>query len=326
MNRYRNPVPTVDVVIELLDEPGRVVMIERRNPPRGWALPGGFVDYGELVEDAARREADEETGLEVELVALLGVYSKPERDPRLHTLSSVFVGRARGAPRGGDDAARAVAVDPANPPAPVVFDHAEMLADYLRWRAEGAARAPSAGRWLGPDDRAALLRIARASVEAGARRVPPPPLPSPLPRRLERQAACFVTLHTGGELRGCIGTIVPDRPLAENAREMGLAAATRDPRFKPVTASELPELGVEVSVLSVPWRGHPDQVEPGRHGLILSDAAHRGLLLPQVATEHHLDREQFLDAVARKAGMPHGAWRRADATLELFTAQVFGER
>lgn len=98
---YRNPVPTVDVIIELVDggDGPPIVFIERRNPPRGWALPGGFVDYGETVEQAAVREAAEETSLAVELVHLLGVYSDPARDPRQHTLSVVFVGRARGCRR-----------------------------------------------------------------------------------------------------------------------------------------------------------------------------------------------------------------------------------
>src|SRR5688572_13575809 len=97
----RNPYPTVDVVVET---EGGIVLIERRNEPRGWALPGGFIDYGERVEDAARREVKEETGLDVELVRLLGVYSDPLRDPRHHTMSVAYVGRARGIPGGGDDA------------------------------------------------------------------------------------------------------------------------------------------------------------------------------------------------------------------------------
>jgi 8-oxo-dGTP diphosphatase len=130
------PVPTtprlaVDVLIELIDRPERpVVLIERRNPPFGWALPGGFVDVGETVEAAAVREAREETGLAVELGPLLGVYSDPARDPRGHTVSIVFVGRARGAPLAADDARAVAAVDPRNPP-PLAFDHARIIADYL---------------------------------------------------------------------------------------------------------------------------------------------------------------------------------------------------
>jgi len=134
MARPVTPLLTVDVVIELIDRPGRpIVLIERRNPPHGHALPGGFVDLGETVEAAALREAREETGLDVTLTRLLGVYSDPARDPRGHTVSVVYVGKARGEPRAGDDAARVRIVDPAEPPA-LVFDHARILADYLAGR------------------------------------------------------------------------------------------------------------------------------------------------------------------------------------------------
>jgi 8-oxo-dGTP diphosphatase len=125
------PRVTVDVVIELIDRPERpIVLIERRHPPLGWALPGGFVDLGETVEAAAVREAREETGLAVELGPLLGVYSDPARDPRGHTVGIVFVGRARGTPLAADDARDVAAVDPRHPP-PLAFDHARILADYL---------------------------------------------------------------------------------------------------------------------------------------------------------------------------------------------------
>lgn len=139
--RYQNPTPTVDVIIELADRPGTVVLIERANPPLGWALPGGFVDRGEWVADAAIREAKEETGLDVELGELFHVYSDPARDPRQHTMSTVFLGRATGAPTGSDDAARAgvFALD-ALPP--LCFDHATILADYAAYRATGRRPPP----------------------------------------------------------------------------------------------------------------------------------------------------------------------------------------
>ncbi len=148
MGRPQTPPVAVDVVIELLDLPGRqVVLIERANPPYGWALPGGFVDVGETLEEAARREMREETGLDVDLMTLLGCYSVPARGPRGHTVSIVYVGRAHGAPRGGDDAARAAAFDPTAPPA-LAFDHGDVIRDYLAVRdrlVESATAAPRRG-------------------------------------------------------------------------------------------------------------------------------------------------------------------------------------
>lgn len=127
------PLLTVDVIIEMTDRPGRpVVLIERRNPPPGWALPGGFVDLGETLEQAAVREAREETGLDVHLRALLGCYSDPARDPRGHSVTVVYVAQARGEPCAQDDAKDLALVDPRVPP-PLAFDHAVILRDYLRY-------------------------------------------------------------------------------------------------------------------------------------------------------------------------------------------------
>jgi 8-oxo-dGTP diphosphatase len=132
------PAVTVDVVIELRDRPDRpVVLILRRNPPPGWALPGGFVDVGEPLERAAVREAREETGLDVRLQALLGCYSDPARDPRGHTVSVVYVGSATGVPVGADDAAVARGFAPTALPTDLAFDHGRILADYLEYRRTG---------------------------------------------------------------------------------------------------------------------------------------------------------------------------------------------
>ncbi len=138
MPRPRTPEVSVDLVIELIDRPGRpVVLVRRGHPPPGHALPGGFVDIGETVEHAARREAREETGLEVTLGDLLGVYSDPARDPRGHTVTIVYVATASGEPVAGDDAADILVTDPEAAP-PLAFDHGRILGDYLaRRRAAG---------------------------------------------------------------------------------------------------------------------------------------------------------------------------------------------
>ncbi len=135
---YRNPTPTVDCLIELEGRPGELVFIVRANEPRGLALPGGFVDEGEWVADACVREVKEETGLDVEIVELFHVYSNPARDPRQHTMSTCFIGRARGVPVGGDDASACVVCAPDRLPQPLVFDHATIVADYAAYRATGA--------------------------------------------------------------------------------------------------------------------------------------------------------------------------------------------
>jgi 8-oxo-dGTP diphosphatase len=134
------PLLAVDLIIRLDDDVDRIVLIERRNPPHGWALPGGFVDIGETLEAAAAREAREETCLDVRLEALLGCYSDPARDPRGHTVSAVFIARAGGVPRAADDARDVRRVDPACPGVTLAFDHERILADYLDWLRTGKAR------------------------------------------------------------------------------------------------------------------------------------------------------------------------------------------
>jgi ADP-ribose pyrophosphatase YjhB (NUDIX family) len=130
----RGPIPTVDVIIEI----GRkIVLIRRKHPPTGWAIPGGFIDRGERAEDAAVREAREETGLSVTLTTLFGVYSDPARDSRQHTISTVYLATAQGTPAGGDDAAEARLFGEQGLPAPLAFDHANILADYFRFKKTG---------------------------------------------------------------------------------------------------------------------------------------------------------------------------------------------
>jgi len=133
---YKNPLPTVDIIIEAT---GGIVLIERKNKPLGWALPGGFVDYGESLEQAAIREAREETGLHVTLVRQLKTYSDPNRDPRHHTISTVFMATAEGSPTAGDDAGRTGIFTRQNLP-PLVFDHAKILNDYFNLKKEANCR------------------------------------------------------------------------------------------------------------------------------------------------------------------------------------------
>lgn len=125
---HRNPTPTVDIIIEIGEQ---IVLIERKNPPYGWALPGGFVDYGESYETAALREAEEETSLKVTGLRQFHTYSEPDRDPRGHTASTVFIGTSDGSPRAGDDAARAGLFGQDTLP-PLAFDHARILVDYFK--------------------------------------------------------------------------------------------------------------------------------------------------------------------------------------------------
>ncbi len=131
----KTPLVTVDIIIEVEDR--GIVLIERKNPPHGWALPGGFVDYGESLERAARREAQEETSLDVQLIEQFLTYSDPGRDPRHHTISTVFITKASGAPKGADDAKTARLFAENNLPSPIVFDHARILRDYFNYKRTG---------------------------------------------------------------------------------------------------------------------------------------------------------------------------------------------
>jgi len=137
VSRPETPLLAVDIIIELEQAPGRILLIERLNPPHGYALPGGFVDIGETLEQAAVREALEETSLQVTLRALLGCYSNPARDPRGHTVSAVYIASAQGEPVARDDAKALQLVDPTHPPHPLAFDHPLILQDYLHYLETG---------------------------------------------------------------------------------------------------------------------------------------------------------------------------------------------
>jgi len=168
-----------------------------------------------------------------------------------------------------------------------------------------------------------LLRLARGAVESGVRnqRLEELATPSDVP---DECCGVFVTLHHGERLRGCIGHIEALDPLVQTVRECAVAAALRDPRFRPVTPDELADLRIEISVLSPFFDISPEQIEVGVHGLFISRGAQRGLLLPQVAVHWKWDRERFLNETCRKAGLDEDAWRHG-AKIQAFTAQVFAE-
>jgi 8-oxo-dGTP diphosphatase len=136
---FKTPLLTVDIIIETGDG---IVLIERKNPPHGWALPGGFVDYGESLETAAIREAKEETSLTVQLREQFYAYSDPSRDPRHHTVSVVFIATAQGVPKGADDAKTARAFSAGQLPGPLVFDHARILREYFDFKKTGQRPKP----------------------------------------------------------------------------------------------------------------------------------------------------------------------------------------
>jgi len=195
-------------------------------------------------------------------------------------------------------------------------------------------RTPSAAgsliigdRDLTSGDRAALLGLARATLTAHLARRPLPPAPA-VPGVLLKRGA-FVTLTARGALRGCIGHIAADRDLGAVVREMTVAAAQDDPRFPPVEPDELPDLALEISVLSeaapVAPPVDPGRIAVGRDGVIVRRGRHVGLLLPQVAREHHWGPDALLAATCRKAGLPPEAWREPGTELFTFQADVFGE-
>lgn len=143
---------------------------------------------------------------------------------------------------------------------------------------------------------------------------------------LKIQAGAFVTLTESGKLRGCIGYILSERPLFDTVCEAAINSAENDPRFQAVCESELKNIAIEISILSPPFPLNSyDEIEIGKHGLILEEMGRRGLLLPQVPVEHHMDKEQYLDALCQKAGFYPGYWKTKQLQLHAFTATIFSE-
>jgi AmmeMemoRadiSam system protein A len=178
---------------------------------------------------------------------------------------------------------------------------------------------------LTPADQSTLLRHARATLEAALRGGPAPPPPQA--PALQRPLGAFVTLHgrDDRELRGCVGLVAADGPLVRVVERMAVAAATSDRRFDQVSAAELPQLVIEVSVLSPLRAIAAEDVEVGKHGLMVRARDRRGLLLPQVPVEHGWDRRAFLEKTCEKAGLRAADWQLPETELLAFTAQVFGE-
>jgi AmmeMemoRadiSam system protein A len=186
-----------------------------------------------------------------------------------------------------------------------------------------AALASARQNEFTPEERAVLLRLAHESILSALERreislTPPSP-------HLDEPRGAFTTIYFHGNLRGCVGYVFPVASLYRTVAETARAAAFEDTRFSPVSPQEAPELDVSLSILSSLQVITPEEVEIGRHGLVVSHGGRRGLLLPQVPIEHHWDRATFMEQTCRKAGLPLDAWRQG-ATLEAFTAEVFGDR
>ena len=179
---------------------------------------------------------------------------------------------------------------------------------------------------LTSEDKRTLLSVARSAIEnhvkGGDHKEDFTLTPA-----LQEHCGAFVTIKNSEMLRGCIGLITSDRPLHETVSEMAVSAATRDMRFEQVTVEELPEIDLEISVLS-PFETITDiaEIEVGTHGLFIKQSHFQGLLLPQVATENNWDRNTFLEYTCLKAGLPASSWKDENTVIQIFSAEVFGER
>ena len=171
-----------------------------------------------------------------------------------------------------------------------------------------------------------LLQIARDAITCHLEGRIPSKLQG-LDAELLQKSGAFVTLQNEEQLRGCVGQITPDKPLYATVARAAIAAATRDPRFHPVNASEMPQLKIEISVLTAPQPlERIEDLEIGIHGLYIEDGVHSGLLLPQVAIAHNWNRTQFLQQACKKAQLPEEAWQNSETEIYLFSSQVFGEK
>ncbi len=173
------------------------------------------------------------------------------------------------------------------------------------------------------EERAFLLSVARQAIAAALEQREY--LPEPLNDHLAEPRGVFTTLHIGGQLRGCVGQVIANASLTQAVAETAVSAAFSDPRFAPLTIDELPQVNIEISVLSPLRPIRARDVECGRHGLLVSLGGYRGLLLPQVATEYNWEAETFLEQTCRKAGLPPNAWQHPQAQIFGFTAELFGE-
>lgn len=179
---------------------------------------------------------------------------------------------------------------------------------------------------LSRDEKRLLLGLARLSIEqylANGKR-------AGLPQAvgiLKEECGAFVTLHKKGALRGCIGNMIGRGPLIETIREMAIAAATQDPRFHKISVQELSDIDIEISVLSPMKRIRDvDEIQVGTHGILMRRGMYQGVLLPQVATEYRWNRDTFLEHTCYKAGLPSDAWKDPETVIEIFSAEVFGEK
>lgn len=178
---------------------------------------------------------------------------------------------------------------------------------------------------LSPAQQRELLSLARRTIELYLKERKRPSF-SPEDEMLRENTGAFVSIHTGKRLRGCIGIIHPIKPLYKTVIDCAISAATEDFRFQPLTADELQESELEISVLTIPEVvQNIEEIEVGRHGLIISEGHSKGLLLPQVATEYGWDRNEFLAQTCVKAGLPSDAWKKG-AKIEKFSALVFSEK